>query len=99
MGALAEIEETYPSIKILCSEAELPYVTGKEKSLRVLQAEAELLDNSLNGLERTEMLRIKEYLLSIRPALQASALHSGEVLPYCGIEVHDTNARAYLSLC
>ncbi len=40
MGALHEIKEEIPSIKIYSSEIEAPYLSGEKKSLRLLQAES-----------------------------------------------------------
>lgn len=39
MGALYEIKEKYPHIKVVSSEIESEYISGKKKSLRLLQAE------------------------------------------------------------
>lgn len=39
MGALAEFREKYPKIKVVASELEAPYISGKEKFLRLSQAE------------------------------------------------------------
>lgn len=39
MGALYEIKEKYPHIKVVSSEIESEYISGKRKSLRLLQAE------------------------------------------------------------
>lgn len=39
MGALYEIKEKYPNIKVVASEIESDYISGKKKSLRLLQAE------------------------------------------------------------
>lgn len=39
MGALYEIKEKYPHIKVVSSEIESEYISGKKKSLRLMQAE------------------------------------------------------------
>ncbi len=39
MGTLYEIKEKYPHIKVVSSEIESEYISGKRKSLRLLQAE------------------------------------------------------------
>ena len=36
MGALSEIKEKYPDIKVVSSEMESEYISGKKKSLRLL---------------------------------------------------------------
>lgn len=94
IGALAEIEEKYPHVEIFCSDVQLPYVTGKKKSLRVRQAEEELLDQSMPDDERNKIAEIREYLLTIRAAKHAGALRCGETRPWCGgMEVVDTRGH------
>lgn len=44
MGALYEIKEKYPNIKVVASEIESEYISGRKKSLRLLQGE-EILEN------------------------------------------------------
>ena len=39
MGALFEIKEKYPEIKVMAGHGESGYISGKNKSLRLLQAE------------------------------------------------------------
>ncbi len=39
MGAIYEIKERHPHIKVVSSEIESKYISGKDKSLRLLQAE------------------------------------------------------------
>lgn len=39
LGGLKEIKDAYPSIKVLSSEIEAPYISGALKSLRLQQAE------------------------------------------------------------
>ena len=43
MGALAELKNKYPSIPVYSSAVEAPYISGKHKSLRLVQAE-QMLD-------------------------------------------------------
>lgn len=39
MGAIYEIKEKYPNIKVMASEIESDYISGRKKSLRLIQAE------------------------------------------------------------
>jgi glyoxylase-like metal-dependent hydrolase (beta-lactamase superfamily II) len=39
LGGLKEIKDAYPSIKVLSSEIEAPYISGSLRSLRIQQAE------------------------------------------------------------
>ena len=36
MGAAAELQERYPGIRIFASQAEEPYLSGKQKNLRLV---------------------------------------------------------------
>lgn len=61
MGALSELKEKYPNIKVVASEIDSEYISGKRKSLRLLQAE-EVLKNLPQeqkqfGIEFCETLR------------------------------------------
>lgn len=40
MGAAAELKERHPALRILASAREAPYISGREKNLRLRQAEA-----------------------------------------------------------
>lgn len=92
MGALAEILEKYPSVEALCSAEQLPYVTGKEKSLRLQQAEA--LQVSLPESARESGQLFMEMLLSVRPAAQARAVAPGEQISRAGgVEIVDTQGH------
>ncbi|WP_099466589.1 MBL fold metallo-hydrolase [Konateibacter massiliensis] len=61
MGALYEIKEKYPHIKVVSSEIESEYISGKRKSLRLLQAEEMLTfmpeEQKQFGIEFCEALR------------------------------------------
>ena len=39
VGGLAELKSKYPQVRVMCSEIELPWVSGQEKSPRLKQAE------------------------------------------------------------
>ena len=61
MGALYEIKERYPHIKVVSSEIESDYISGKRKSLRLLQAEEVLKvmpeEQKQTGIDFCEILR------------------------------------------
>ena len=58
MGSAADLKAKYPNIKILSSSKDEKYISGKEKSLRLQQAEA-IYDNLPEEQK-------KEHLISIR---------------------------------
>lgn len=61
MGALYEIKQKYPQIKVVSSEIESEYISGKKKSLRLSQAEEMLQvmpeEHKQIGIEFCETLR------------------------------------------
>lgn len=50
MGALAELIKAYPAIHVIAFELEALYVTGKRKSLRLIQAEETLMEYEIHRL-------------------------------------------------
>jgi len=93
VGCLREIEQKYPHVEIFCSSFQLPYLTGKKKSLRVQQAEQELASQELTTDERHLMRSTIEYLLTIEPVHHAQSLPIG-LLPWAdGIEIIDTKGH------
>lgn len=94
MGALREIKERYPAVKILCSKEEFPYITGQRKSLRLRQAEEiqELLPES----EKEGGMQFQWFIASIQKVDidDVSIINCGDILPFCGgIEVVDTKGH------
>lgn len=61
MGSLSELKEKYPNIKVVSSEIDSEYISGKKKSLRLEQAEKVLKDlpeeQKQFGIEFCETLR------------------------------------------
>ncbi|MCC3863773.1 MBL fold metallo-hydrolase [Terrisporobacter petrolearius] len=61
MGALYEIKEKYPNVKVVASKIESEYISGRKKSLRLLQAEEILKvlpeEQKQFGIEFCESLR------------------------------------------
>ena len=94
MGALKEIKDRYPSIQILCSKQEAPYITGQLKSLRLQQAEA--IQDSLPDSEKEGGIQFQNFIASIQKVdvEDVTIINSGDILPYCGgIEVIDTKGH------
>ncbi|WP_217703503.1 MBL fold metallo-hydrolase [Bacillus sp. Marseille-Q1617] len=64
MGALHELKEKYPAIKVAAGEIEKDYIDGSKKSLRLIQAEdmldvlpAEQRDFGLSFIDRLKQVR------------------------------------------
>ncbi|MFF2886209.1 MBL fold metallo-hydrolase [Paenibacillus sp. NPDC057967] len=82
IGALAELQRAYPQAETITYELEALYVSGKRKSLRLIQAEA-----SLEGMPeeaRTQAEDFIAFLKSMEPALVHRTEADGALLPWCG---------------
>lgn len=82
MGALYEIKEKYPNIKVVASEIESEYISGKKKSLRLVQAEEFLKvmpeEQKQFGLEFCETLR------KIKPVNVDIMVRDGDFFDWAG---------------
>lgn len=89
MGALAQIKKEYPNIKILSSVEEEKYISGKEKSLRLQQAEA--LYDQLPESEKENARNFHKMLESVENVKVDLGLRDKQFLDWCGgIEVLTT---------
>jgi glyoxylase-like metal-dependent hydrolase (beta-lactamase superfamily II) len=89
MGALAQIKKEYPNIKILASVEEEKYISGKEKSLRLQQAEA--LYDQLPESEKENARNFHKMLESVENIKVDLSLQDKQFLDWCGgIEVITT---------
>lgn len=82
MGALAEIKEVYPKVTIASSLLEEKYVSGKEKSLRLQQAEA--LYDTLPFEKRAHAEWFQNTLKSLRTAKVDLTLNDHDMMPWAG---------------
>ncbi|MBA9088155.1 glyoxylase-like metal-dependent hydrolase (beta-lactamase superfamily II) [Fontibacillus solani] len=89
IGSLAALKQAYPQIEIIAHELDSPYIEGKNKPLRVVQAEStfdQLTDEEKPGIEQ-----FIAFLQSVEPASVDVTISSGEHLPWCdGIEIIHT---------
>lgn len=89
IGGLKELVERYPDVIVMSSKEQIPYITGKKKSLRLV--EAECMFHSLPEEQKAESLENQKFIKSIRPVEKVTAVEPGEILPiYGGIEIIDT---------
>jgi glyoxylase-like metal-dependent hydrolase (beta-lactamase superfamily II) len=89
MGALAQIKKEYPNIKILSSAEEEKYISGKEKSLRLQQAED--LYDQLPESEKENARNFHKMLESVENVKVDLGLQDKQFLDWCGgIEVITT---------
>ncbi len=89
MGALFEIKEKYPNIKVVASYIESEYISGKKKSLRLLQAEEML--NMLSEEQKQFGIQFCESLRKIKPVPVDIKVKNGEYFDWAGgCEIVDT---------
>jgi len=86
MGALAEFKRAYPELKVLSSVEDEKYVSGKEKSLRLQQAES--IYNSLPEDQKEGAMGFQKLLESIENVDVDICLRDKDFFSCCGgIEV------------
>lgn len=89
MGSLAEFKREYPRIQILSSIEEEMYVNGREKSLRLQQAEA--LFDYLPEDKKPEAESFHNLLRSVKAVNVDLLLKNGDKFPWCkGTEIIST---------
>lgn len=81
MGAVKELVEKYPSVKVKCSEKQIPYIIGKKKPLRLEQPEMLAADSGL-----IQMIK------SVEPLESALVVEDNETI--CdGVKVVETSGH------
>ena len=76
MGALFEIKEKYPEIKVVAGRTESGYITGEKKSLRLLQAEEML--NVMPEEQKPFGIQFCESLRKVKPVSVDIEVKDGE---------------------
>lgn len=82
MGALSELKQKYPRIKVVAGEKESPYISGKLKSLRLEQAEA--MQQNLPEEQKQFGLDFCNILRSVRPVDVDVEGKDGDIFNWCG---------------
>ena len=89
MGALAEFKREYPNIKVLSSVDDEKYISGKEKSLRLQQAEK--IYEDLPEAEKENARNFHQMLEAIEAVDVDECLKDKDSFPWCGgIEIIST---------
>lgn len=99
MGALHEILEKYPSIEVLCSKQQAPYIRGEKKSLRLLQIEG--VYEAANSQEKEGMKDFINMIQSVQYSSKVTIVEDNEILPICGgakVIVSDGHMPGHISL-
>ena len=89
MGGLAEMVQKYPALKVFSSETEARYISGKETSLRLQQAERWF--PSVPDDQKAGALHFQEMLRQVQPVVVDETIREGEELPFLeGVKVIPT---------
>ncbi|WP_290061945.1 MBL fold metallo-hydrolase [Paraclostridium bifermentans] len=89
MGSAAELKSKYPNMKILASEKDEKYISGKEKSLRLQQAES--IYDSLPEEQKEWARNFQKTLESVENVDVDIELNDGDKFDCCGgVEIIET---------
>ena len=89
IGALYELKQLYPSLKVYASAQEERYISGKEKSLRLQQAES--LYACMPEDQKEGALQFQELLKSVQPVtVDYTLLHRDEPYDFMGMQIIPT---------
>jgi glyoxylase-like metal-dependent hydrolase (beta-lactamase superfamily II) len=89
LGGLYELKARYPQAKIYASAIEEKYISGKEKSLRLQQAE--FLYPSLPDEQKAGALHFQEMLRNVQPVAVDRTFGGDEELPWLpGVRIVNT---------
>ncbi len=98
IGSLAAFKRAYPNIKILASAKEERYISGKEKSLRLQQAEE--IYNEIPEEKKEEARNFHEFIESIETVKVDVCLKDKDSFPWCGgIEIISTPGHMPGHIC
>ncbi len=82
MGALSELKQEYPYVKVIASKQESPYISGKLKSLRLEQAEA--MQANLPEEQKPFGLEFCNILRNVQPVAVDLEVEDGDAFDWCG---------------
>lgn len=89
MGSAADFKRKYPKLNIISSAMDEKYISGKEKSLRLQQAE--LIYDKLPEEEKENARNFQRKLESVEPVKVDMVVNDGDTFDWCGgIEITGT---------
>ncbi len=99
MGSLYDLKEKYTHINIISSEIEADYISGKSKSLRLVQALK--MQNNLPDEQKAFGEQFISMLNQVKSVATDLVVNDGDVLDICGgLEIIDTSGhtKGHISL-
>ncbi len=82
MGALYELKDKYPGVKVVAGKLEAPYISGSRRSLRLEQAEQ--MQSELPEDQREFGEAFCNILRAVRPVAVDTLVEDGAILDWCG---------------
>jgi glyoxylase-like metal-dependent hydrolase (beta-lactamase superfamily II) len=82
MGSAADFKRKYPNLNIISSAMDEKYISGKEKSLRLQQAE--LIYDKLPEQEKENARNFQRKLESVEPVKVNMVVNDGDTFDWCG---------------
>lgn len=82
MGALAALKKRYPQVIVVAGEKEVPFIDGRQKPLRLCQAEA--MQPTLPAEQQEFGRAFCEILKGVSPCPVDLAVKGGDVFHWCG---------------
>lgn len=98
IGGLKALLEKYPAIEVLSSAEQEPFITGKEKPLRLQLAEKRY-GACTNEDEKKELEEDMKRLAALQTIDKVTIVRDKDVLPECGIELVDVSGHMPGHLC
>lgn len=92
MGALYDLKKKYPQIKVVASNIESRYISGKEKSLRLEQAES--MQKHLPEEQKAFGEQFITLLKQVKPVKVDCVVRDGKMKEWCGgCKIIETNGH------
>lgn len=98
IGCLKELVDMYPDIEVLSTAEQAPYITGKEKPLRLQLAEKRYTACTSEE-EKRELEEEMRRLSAIQTIETVTVVKDGQVLQSCGIELVEVSGHMPGHLC
>jgi len=82
MGSLADLKRKYPNVVVVASEKEAPFITGRQKSLRLKQAEE--FQKTLPEEQKAFGEAFCKVLRDVQSAEVDHIVNDGDIFDWCG---------------
>jgi len=98
IGGLKALIDTYPGIEVMCTAEQAPFITGKEKPLRLQLVEKKYAACTSED-EKKELEEEMKRLSGLETIEKVTVVKDQQVLPGCGIELVEVSGHMPGHLC